>query len=114
MILLTACLCLSAGACPLAWGGDVSANVSSAGESVSVRVDWPSYLGARDMVWKKAPTAWDNAPFLGNGLVGMQVMRDSKNKKMLKLCLGRMDAQEHMEIDDGKDGKKTGAWTYHR
>ena len=114
MILLTACLCLSAGACPLAWGGDVSANVSSAGESVSVRVDWPSYLGARDMVWKKAPTAWDNAPFLGNGLVGMQVMRDSKNKKMLKLCLGRMDAQEHMEIDDGKDGKKTGDWTYHR
>ncbi len=101
------------GVVSVSWGGDVPARVSSK-DSVEVNIDWASYLGARDMVWKKAPTVWDNAPFLGNGLVGMQVMRDSKNNRMLKVCLGRMDAQEHMEIDDGKDGKKTGDWTYHR
>lgn len=109
-----ALVCSTASIVVLPCRSNEPAVVQAASDPVSVQVDWPAYLGARDLLWKKSPTGWDNAPFLGNGLVGMQVMRDSKDKKLLKVCLGRMDAQEHMEIDDGKDGKKTGDWTYHR
>lgn len=80
---------------------------------VRTDIDWSSFMAGKDMIWKKAPTVWDNAPFLGNGVVGMQIRQAPKEKDVLQVDIARMDAQEHLEMDDSqKDGK--GDWSYRR
>ena len=33
-------------------------------------VRWESFLSTVDMLWKRMPAAWDEGPYLGNGLLG--------------------------------------------
>lgn len=40
---------------------------------ISRQVDWPAFMGRLDPVWDVMPTHWWQAPFLGNGLLGIQV-----------------------------------------
>ena len=76
------------------------------------KIDWASFLAPKDMLWKKAPNSWENAPFLGNGLIGMQLFRDPKNAQLLRLEVARMDATEHAPYAPAKEGK--GDWLYNR
>lgn len=79
--------------------------------SVQYDIDWPQFLKKRNMVWKKAPTSWDNAPFLGNGWIGMQIMKDGNSRNGLRIEVARMDAQEHVPYDDNSN---IHAWAYSR
>lgn len=74
------------------------------------RVDWASFLKSRNLIWKKAPDSWKNAPFLGNGRIGMQLMQAKGNDRLLRLEVARMDAQEHMPYESSPDV----AWAYAR
>lgn len=36
-------------------------------------VDWSAFLAREDLVWKKNPTAWEDAAFIGNGNLGASI-----------------------------------------
>ncbi len=95
---------------PLA--GTVLADEESSGSMVKTEINWPEFLKSRDMVWKKAPDHWDNAPFTGNGFMGMHIKRDAGEKGKLRVDVARMDAQEHLPMDNPNDG--LGDWSYKR
>ncbi|WP_163508929.1 glycosyl hydrolase family 95 catalytic domain-containing protein [Fodinicola acaciae] len=62
--------------------GATSALVGVAGAGLPVR--WPAGVHAdivadAAMVWKRPPASWQDAPFLGNGLLGVQVYRGAGN-----------------------------------
>src|SRR5687767_11889755 len=63
-------------------------------------VDWPAFLGAQDLVWKRLPTRWSEGAFLGNGLVGAMIFADTaadKDKRALVFQLGRTDVTDHQK-----------------
>lgn len=76
------------------WG--YAENVEGATVSVDEKVDWPSFMSRNDLVWEAVPAKWEHAPFLGNGLVGLMVIKDGDNK--LRFDVGRGDVQENREL----------------
>lgn len=41
--------------------------------SLEVNIDWPQFMSKQDMIWDMLPQAWHEAPFLGNGTLGLMV-----------------------------------------
>src|SRR5437763_16861507 len=42
------------------------------------RVDWPTFLGRKDLVWDRLPTGWGESAFIGKGRLGATIdVRDS-------------------------------------
>lgn len=89
--------------------GTALADKESAGSMVKTDINWPEFLKSRNMVWKKAPDHWDNAPFTGNGFIGMHIKRDPEEKGRLRVDVARMDAQEHLPMSDSS--KAPGGWS---
>ncbi len=58
-----------------------------------VAVDWPNYIAQQDQVFKRVPQLWDEAPFVGNGVMGSMIFQTSDNQ--LTIQIGRGDVQEH-------------------
>ena len=63
-------------------------------------VDYASFLSRQDMKWDKIPTNHMEAPYLGNGMLGLMIYRENANKwnseatnekNVLSLHLGRSD-----------------------
>ena len=66
-------------------------------------IDWKAFLSRHDMVWKKIPAEWPEAPFFGNGLVGSMLYKDGE-KNRFRLQVFRSDVQEHRSFDYGHAG----------
>lgn len=84
---------------------------------MKTEIDWPSFMKSRDMVWKKAPTSWDNAPFLANGFIGMNITSgmDSREKSRIRVEVARMDAQDHIPMLNDQNKRSNGSeWCYKR
>ena len=43
-------------------------------KKIKTNINWSSFLSRHDMIWKKVPTEWTQAPFFGNGLVGVHAI----------------------------------------
>ncbi len=56
-------------------------------------VDWPEFIARHDLVWERAPMAWHDGPFLGNGMLGSMLHQLGDNQ--LRISLGRTDAEDH-------------------
>lgn len=84
----------------------------SSSSVVKTQINWAEFLKSRDMIWRKAPNHWDNAPFTGNGFMGMHIKMDPVEKGRLRVDVARMDAQEHLPMDNPQDG--LGDWSYKR
>ncbi|CAA6689979.1 Unannotated [Lentimonas sp. CC19] len=63
-------------------------------------IDWPDFMSRQDMAWNKVPTRWNEAPFFGNGMIGLFLYQEINNpdnsestdaKNVLSLHLGRGD-----------------------
>ena len=48
-------------------------------------VDDEKFFSRHDMIWTKKPRSWDEAPFIGSGLVGSLLYFNSKNRLVLTL-----------------------------
>lgn len=69
-----------------------------AGETgLRVNVDWASFLARHDLVWNAAPTAYSDAPFVGNGILGAMLYQEGTDS--LRLDIGRTDVAEHAPED---------------
>jgi len=54
--------------------GVLFAAVSAPGkEMLRDAIDWESFLQRHDLVWKRLPKAWSDAPFLGNGRLAVSM-----------------------------------------
>lgn len=71
-----------------------SAALSAPPQTVANPIDWPSFLRRHDLIWDRVPTSWDEAPFLGNGLVASMIYVDPATGA-LRIDLGRSDVQDH-------------------
>ncbi len=56
-------------------------------------VDWPEYMAEQDQYFKRVPQLWDEAPFVGNGVMGSMIFQSSE--KQMTIQIGRGDVQEH-------------------
>lgn len=62
-------------------------------------IDWPKFLARHDMVWTRLPKAWDEGPFLGNGMMGAQLYFDEA-AGALRLDVQRSDFQDYRALPD--------------
>lgn len=58
-------------------------------------VDYEKFLARHDLVWTRAPTIWDDAPFLGNGMLGTMIYQTGPQS--LRLDVGRADYYGHRD-----------------
>ncbi|MDF7799313.1 hypothetical protein P4C99_07540 [Pontiellaceae bacterium B1224] len=65
----------------------------------SVAIDWPEYMAMQDQHFERVPQLWDEAPFVGNGVMGSMIFQTSENQ--LTIQIGRGDVQEH-RTESGK------------
>ena len=56
-------------------------------------VPWNDELAMHDLVWKKLPTSWKEAPFLGNGEQGTMMYRT--DQRTLRWDVGNSAAHDH-------------------
>jgi hypothetical protein len=61
--------------------------------SVDTEVDWERFLERHDLVWDSMATKWEEAPFIGNGMIGTMVWQNGDHS--LKWDIGRGDVQDH-------------------
>lgn len=74
-------------------------------------IDWSSFMARHDMVWTKVPKRWQEAPFFGNGMVGLMLFQEISNRKnaystadknVLSLHVGRGDYYDQRPPLDGQ------------
>lgn len=56
-------------------------------------IDWEQFLSRHDLIWSRMPKAWNEAPFLGNGMMGAMVMQ--ADERTVRWEVGRGDVQDH-------------------
>ena len=50
----------------------------SSSPALEVNIDWAKFMGEQDMIWEVLPQAWNEAPFMGNGTLGLMVWYEPK------------------------------------
>jgi hypothetical protein len=60
---------------------------------VHTNIDWSDFLARHDLIWTKAPKAWHDGPFLGNGMLGSLLYQLDDNT--FRISLGRADVEDH-------------------
>ena len=75
--------------------GFLACFIATASLSGQVRseVDWPQFLNRHDLVWTRAPQAWHDGPFMGNGMLG--TMLHQLDDHTFRISLGRSDVEDH-------------------
>jgi hypothetical protein len=68
-------------------------------QAATAPIDWPAFLARHDMVWSRLPKAWDEGPFLGNGMMGAQLYYDEA-ADALRLDVQRSDVQDYRLLPD--------------
>ena len=59
----------------------------------AIKVNWKQFLSRHDLVWDRAPQAWHDGPFLGNGMLGS--MLHQVDDHTFRISLGRADVEDH-------------------
>jgi len=62
------------------------------------KINWPEFLARHDLIWKKMPGGWSDGAFIGNGLLGAMIYRDTDTT--LRWDIGRSDVTEHRSGND--------------
>lgn len=70
-----------------------SLNSQQATAEVKMEVNWPEFIARHDLVWERAPMAWHDGPFMGNGMLG--TMLHQVDDQTLRISLGRADVEDH-------------------
>ena len=69
--------------------------------SLKFEIDWPTFLARHDMLWKRLPSNWREAPWTGNGMVGSMLWREDG---ALRMQVFRGDVQNHRPMTQGMSG----------
>jgi alpha-L-fucosidase 2 len=66
-----------------------------------LKVNWEKFLAKHDLVWDNLPEKWYQAPFTGNGMLGMLVYKDGP--QTVRIDVGRGDVEDHRTGDQWHD-----------
>ncbi len=80
------------------------ATASFATAPVPTEINWPDFLSRHDLVWEQLPNHWNEAPFLGNGQLGL-VAYANRGKNRFDFHLGRADVTDHRGAPDRKTSR---------
>ena len=61
------------------------------------RPDFAAFLARHDLIWEQTPKSWFEAPFLGNGTLGLMLFQSGPTT--LRIEIGRGDAYDHRKAD---------------
>lgn len=61
--------------------------------NLDTSIDWSDFLSRHDLYWTRMPTKWNEAPFLGNGMMGTMVRQIDDHA--VRWDVGRGDVQDH-------------------
>ncbi len=70
-----------------AWGDTTDSRVTE-------RIDWPAFMERQDPVWEVWPEYWYEAPFLGNGMMGLMIYKEP-DSNYIRFETGRCDVHDH-------------------
>jgi len=70
-------------------------------EGPVLRIDWPAFLARHDMLWKRLPGNWREAPWTGNGMLGAMFWHEGG---ALRIQVFRGDVQAHRPMTQGFSG----------
>ena len=62
---------------------------------VQLPVDWPKFMAQHDLVWDRLPNNYYEGAFVGKGLLGAIIFRDSPQTNSLRFEIGRTDIYDH-------------------
>ncbi|MGJ8643810.1 MAG: glycosyl hydrolase family 95 catalytic domain-containing protein [Luteolibacter sp.] len=62
-------------------------------QKASAEVNWEDFLSRHDLTWERAPKAWYEGPFTGNGMLGSTFHQ--LDEKSIRISIGRSDVEEH-------------------
>ena len=62
--------------------------------NVSRNINWPDFMQKQDMVWNVIPATWDEAPFLGNGMMGTLIYKQP-NENFIRFDVGNCSVHDH-------------------
>ena len=65
---------------------------------VGTEIQWSEFLARHDMIWKRLPSNWREAPWTGNGMLGSMVWNE---KDALRVQVFRGDVQAHRPMTQG-------------
>ncbi|WP_037303176.1 glycosyl hydrolase family 95 catalytic domain-containing protein [Amycolatopsis orientalis] len=57
-------------------------------------LDWPGFLGAADLIWRRMPKTWYEGPFLGNGFLGSGVYAEP-GRNAVRFTVQHSEVQDH-------------------
>ncbi len=63
--------------------------------TVTLRVDWATYLAQHDLLWDRVPADYFEGAFVGNGLLGAILFKDDTEPNTLRFEIGRTDVYDH-------------------
>src|SRR5438034_886298 len=55
---------------------------------------WADFLRGQDLLWKRLPTVWYDAPFLGDGRLGSMVYKEP-NANQIRFTVQHGEVQDH-------------------
>ncbi len=68
-----------------------------------VHVDWKNFLSRHDLVWTRMPRHWYDAPFMGNGEMGLMIYQEP-DSNYIRFETGNSEVHDH-RADNGLFGK---------
>lgn len=71
-------------------------------EKVTLSLNWEQFMNRQDMLWEVLPTGRHEAPFMGNGKLGLMIYKDPASNSLL-FATGHAEATNHL-----KDGSILG------
>jgi alpha-L-fucosidase 2 len=80
-----------------AYGQTSQATAKRKADNGILMVNWAQFLEKHDLVWNDIPEKWYQAPFVGNGMLGMLVYKDGP--QALHIDVGRGDVEDHRKAD---------------
>lgn len=92
--------------------GAPSTKAQVAPPSLKNAINWEEFLSRNDMTWTSMPKGWQEAPFLGNGELGLLVYAQNNSKNEIKFELGNGSAYDQRTIPDKM--RTTGNMTLYR
>ena len=69
--------------------------------TMELNIDWKDFLSRHDMLWKRLPKNWREAPWTGNGMLGSMLWGEND---ALRLQVFRGDVQSHRPMSQGFSG----------
>lgn len=65
-------------------------------EKTTLALNWELFMNRQNMVWEVLPTTRNEAPFMGNGKLGLLIYKDPQNNALL-FATGHAEATNHLK-----------------